>query len=222
MKKVAILSGDLINSTEYSAKTLESVLKVLKKEFKVLSKQYPNEKMSFFIYRGDSFQGVVENPELALSIALQIKAAVSSYTDVEDLPKNALPSADIRISIGIGEANYKKEALAESNGEAFQYSGRTLDTMKSEGIKIALTTANSEINAEFKVHLKFLDATTDRWSVASSEVVYFLIKAYKEQDIAKELDRSQAAINHRKKAAGWDAIKLLLERYKNVALNHFV
>jgi len=222
MKKIAILSGDLINSTSYDAITLKSVLLVLKKEFKVIEKQFPNENMSFSIYRGDSFQGVIENTELALAIALQIKTAVTSYTDVKDLPKNAIPSADIRISIGIGEAIYQKNALAESNGEAFQFSGRTLDVMKSEGMKMAITTANREINAEFKVHLKFLDAITDRWSIASSEVVYYLIKFYKEQDIARELNRSQAAINHRKKAAGWDPIKLLLQRYKDVAKNHFV
>lgn len=222
MKKIAILSGDLVNSTSYEAKTLKSVVEVLKKEFVVLKKQYPNENMSFSIYRGDSFQGVIENPVLALPIAMQIKTAVSSYTDIKDLPKNAMPAADIRISIGVGEAIYQKDAIAESNGEAFQFSGRTLDIMKSEGMKMALTTANKEINSEFKVHLKFLDATTDRWSVASAEVVYYLLKGYKEQDIAHELSRSQAAINQRKKAAGWDEIKLLLERYLNIAKNHFV
>jgi hypothetical protein len=133
-----------------------------------------------------------------------------------------MPKADIRISIGIGEASYQKNALTESNGEAFQLSGRTLDTMKSEGAKIALTTTVNEINAEFKVHLKFLDAVTNRWSIASAEVVYYLIKGYKEQEIAHTLNRSQAAINQRKKAAGWDAIKLLLERYVSIAKTQFV
>jgi hypothetical protein len=222
MKKIAVISGDLINSSQYEAKTLTSVLKVLKKEFRVIEKQYANEKIFFSVYRGDSFQGVVENPQLALAIAFQIKTAVSSYTDVGDRPKNAVPSADVRIAIGIGEAEYEKDAIVEGNGEAFQFSGRTLDGMKSEGTKMALTTADEEINNEFKVHLKFLDAITDRWSIASSEVVYYLIKNLKEQEIASKLDRSQAAINHRKKAAGWDEIKLLLERYSQVAKKHFI
>jgi hypothetical protein len=217
MKNLAILSGDLIDSSHYKAKTLKSVIALLKKEFNALEKVYPNEIMTFSIYRGDSFQGVVENISLALPIALQIKAAVSSYTESTEQPKNALPVAGIRISIGIGQANYQKNALAESNGEAFQFSGRTLDAMKSEGTQMALTTKLDEVNAEFKVHLKFLDAITDRWSTASAEVVYFLLKGYKERDIASALNRSQAAINQRKKAAGWDEIKLLLERYATVA-----
>ena len=222
MKTIAILSGDLINSSKYEDRTMTSVIKVLKKEFKAIEDRYPTENISFSIYRGDSFQGVVENPVLALSVALQIKTAVSRYTDIEELPKNAMPSADIRISIGVGKARYQRDALAESNGEAFQFSGRTLDSMKSEGLKMALTTANVEINDEFKVHFKFLDSVTDRWSVASSEVVYYLINNYKEQEIASELSRSQAAINHRKKAAGWEEIQFLLKRYEHVAKTHFV
>jgi hypothetical protein len=221
MKTIAIVSGDLINSSAYDLKDLKAVVLVLKKEFSVLEKQYSDESVYFSIYRGDSFQGVIENTELALAVALQIKAAVRAYVMSNDRPKNAIPIADIRISIGIGKATYKKEALEESNGEAFHFSGRTLDTMKSEGMKMALTTADQEMNAEFKVHLKFLDAITDRWSVASAEVVYYLLKNLKEQEIATKLNRSQAAINQRKKAAGWDEIKLLLERYSQVAQNHF-
>lgn len=222
MKKLAVLSGDLINSTQYEVETLKSVILVLKKEFKTLAAQYPNEVISFSIYRGDSFQGVIENTALALPIALQIKAAISSFTEVKDTPKNATPIPDVRISIGIGEASYQKDALSESNGEAFLLSGRTLDTMKIEGAKMALTTADKEINEEFKVHLKFLDALTNRWSIASAEVIYYLIKGFKEQEIAHTLNRSQAAINQRKKAAGWDGIKLLLERYVHVAKTKFV
>jgi len=221
MKVVAVLSGDLIDSSHYEKKTLTSVLKVLKNEFKTLKEQFPKETMSFSIYRGDSFQGVIENPVLALQIALQIKAAVSSYTEKEHLPKNAMPVADIRISIGVGEAEYQPDALAESNGEAFNFSGRTLDKMKSEGRKMAITTANENLNDELNVYLKFLDATTDRWSVASAEVVYYLINGYKEQEIADLLKRSQAAINLRKKAASWEEIKLLLKRYKTIAKTHF-
>ncbi|GHC51697.1 hypothetical protein [Ulvibacter litoralis] len=221
MKNIAILSGDLINSSEYESTTLKAVVTTLKKEFAVIEAQYPGERISFSIYRGDSFQGVVENPVLALTIALQIKAAVNAVTNAE-VSKSTTPIAGIRISIGIGEATYQKDALAESNGEAFQYSGRTLDIMKAEGMKMALTTANADVNSEFKVQLKFLDATTDRWSIASAEVVYFLLKGYKEQEIATELSRSQAAINLRKKAAGWDEIKLLLERYTQVAQQYFV
>ena len=218
---VAILSGDLINSSKLDPEDLKSVVALLKEELLQIEKRFPKILISFELYRGDSFQGVIGDPSLALTIALQIKSAVNRFAKT-DSAKSATPIADIRISIGVGEANYTKNALAESNGAAFQYSGRTLDAMKSEEMKIALTTNDSEINSEFKVHLKFLDALTDRWSIASAEVIYYLLKDYKEQEIARTLSRSQAAINQRKKAAGWEEIKLLLNRYSRVAKKHFV
>lgn len=216
----AIISGDLINSSKYAPDDLRSILEILKMEFQQIEKQFSDRAIFFELYRGDSFQGIVEDSSLALAIALQIKSAVNKYSKNEDA-KNAAPIADIRISIGLGEVTYVKNALAESNGEAFQYSGRTLDTMKSEEMKIALTTKDHDINSEFKVHLKFLDALTNRWSIASAEVVYYLLRNYKEQEIARKVSRSQAAINQRKKAAGWEEIKLLLDRYKQVAKKHF-
>ena len=222
MKTIAVLSGDLINSSEYTPKTLKAILAILKRELKRIKSAYADEAMTFSMYRGDSFQGVIENPELALRIALQIKCAINSYSEENEGAKNKTPKADIRIAIGIGEAEYDKNALAESNGQAFQYSGRTLDAMKGQGLKMALTTPNPDLNDEFKVSCAFLDTTTNRWSVASAEVVYYLLQNYKEQAIAKAVERSQAAINHRKQAADWDAINLLLQRYETVAKKHFV
>jgi GGDEF domain-containing protein len=220
MGVIAVITGDLVNSSQYSAEMMEDILLILKEEFKGISKQF-SEKIYFSLHRGDSFQAVVEEPDKALSIALFIKAAVRRYADVAEASKSSLSSADIRISIGIGEATFQKDALSESNGEAFQFSGRALDAMKSEGLKMSLTTPNTEVNKEFKVHLKFLDAITNRWSLASAEVVYYLLNHHKEQEIANMLNRSQAAINQRKKVAGWEEIKLLLERYEQIAKKYF-
>ncbi len=222
MKTIAVLSGDLINSSRYEASLLTGVIKLLKQEFLDIISCHPKTDITFSIYRGDSFQGVIEDPKIALAAAMQIKTAVTKYIDKKEGAKNKAPLADIRISIGVGKAIYQKKVLEESNGEAFQFSGRTLDAMKSEGSKMALTTSNLEINEEFKVSFKFLDAITDRWSTASAEVVHYLLKGHTEQQIANKLKRSQTAIHLRKKAAGWEEIQLLLKRYEQVAQKYFV
>lgn len=222
MKNLSVISGDFINSSQYEANLLKTILKHLKAEFTMIENQLSAEGVHFSIYRGDSFQGVLENPVKALSVALQIKAFVNKTVSKAAQTKSKTPIADIRISIGIGEADYDKTSITESNGAAFHFSGRTLDKMKLEGSKMALTTANKEINAEFLVSFAFLDAITNRWSTASAEVVYYLLKGYTEQQIANEIGRSQAAINLRKKAAGWEEIQLLLKRYEQVAKKYFV
>jgi len=109
----------------------------------------------------------------------------------------------------------------ESNGQAFQFSGRTLDEMKKENRKLQLKTPNENINSEFDTSLLLFDTISDKWSTASAEVIYFLLKNFKETDIAIELGISQSAVNQRKKAAGWDAINSLLSRYESLIKEHF-
>ncbi|MBA3986202.1 MAG: hypothetical protein H0X63_06450 [Flavobacteriales bacterium] len=213
---VAVLTADLINSTTYDKKTLQQVIAVLKEEFEELNTR---EDAIFAIFRGDSFQGILKQPKDALHIALQLKTSICKVQSATQ-KKSSSPMADVRIAIGIGEAEYNENAIAESNGEAFHLSGKTLDLMKSENKKISLKTANAEINGEFQVSLKFLDSLTDKWSIASAEVVYFLLKGLKEQQIANELHRSQAAIHLRKKAAGWEEIQLLLQRFEQNIENY--
>lgn len=210
---IAVITGDLVNSSQYDLVTMNALISRLNKEFDRLSGEFSEKIVRFSMYRGDSFQGIIEDASLALSIAIRLKALVNSYSTDKSSAGNRSPLADVRIAIGIGTGNYNPDAIHISNGEAFQLSGRALDTMKHDNLKMSLHTNNEDINDEFKVHMSFLDHVTNHWSMASAEVVYFLLKAYKERDIADELNRSQAAINLRKKAAGWEEIKLLLGRY---------
>tara|TARA_R110002072_G_scaffold48716_12_gene133218 strand:+ start:5760 stop:6404 length:645 start_codon:yes stop_codon:yes gene_type:complete len=209
---VAVLTADLINSRGYDKPFLKGVLTLLKKEFEVISKEHD---AIFTLFRGDSFQGIIKHPEDALQIALRLKTVVLKVENPGQQKSN-IPMADVRIAIGIGEADYNEKAITESNGEAFHFSGLTLDTMKDENKKISLKTVNNNINDEFKVSLKFLDNLADKWSIASAEVIYYLLMGMKEQQIADLLQRSQAAINLRKKAAGWEEVQLLLQRFKQV------
>lgn len=215
-KQIAVITGDLVDSSSFSNDRMLAIISRLKNEFTTLKTTESAGKAYFSLYRGDSFQGIVEETENALVIALKLKALINSYVDKNTDTGNKTPLADVRISIGIGEATYDIDAINVSNGPAFQLSGRSLDTMKANNLMMSLTTGDPEIDDEFRVHMKFLDGITHRWSIASAEVVYFLLNDYKELQIANELNRSQAAINLRKKAAGWDEIKLLMQRYEHV------
>ncbi len=219
---IAVITGDLVNSSQFSQSRINAMIQRLNAKFDALKLQKSGKGVVFTMFRGDSFQGIVEDPTEALRVSLQLKALINSFDDSGEVAGNTLPIADVRISIGIGDANYDPNAINVSNGEAFELSGRTLDTMKTNQVKMALSTSEQNVNDEFKVHMKFLDRITDRWSMASAEVVYYLLRQLKEQQIADKLNRSQAAINHRKKAAGWEEIQLLLNRYEQVIIKQFV
>lgn len=220
---VAVLTADLVESSQYDEKALGKVLDTLKNEFSLMEKSSLTGAVNFRIYRGDSFQGIIKRPENSLKIALQIRSAIKaipqSFSAKEE---NYSKMADVKLAIGIGSVDFERESIAESNGQAFQFSGRTLDQMKYETRKTRLTTPSENINNEFNASLFLLDTLIDRWSKASAEVVYFLLKGLKEREIAEELNISQSAVNQRKKTAGWEPILILMQRFEEAISNTFV
>jgi len=217
---IAVITADLLNSTRYSGELLTDVLDILNAEIKGIETKYKNSK--FELYRGDSLQGVIE-PVFSFRSALRIKTAVNKLRSQKAIDSNSYRiEADLRISIGIGTIEFKRESIMESNGEAFQFSGRTLDEMKKTGRKMTLKTGIEEVNNEFDNAFLLFDIITDKWSSASAEVIYYLLKEMKETEIAETLGISQSAVNQRKKAAGWDAILSLMERYEQVMKQYFI
>jgi hypothetical protein len=203
-----VITGDLIDSTKYTSQELDTILDVVNQEFEHFRSAHDAD---FKIFRGDSFQGIVLDPTIALDLVIAIKTAVNKIP-IKNKKISGLP--DFRIAIGIGTINLKRESILESNGEAFQFSGKTLDTMKGDYPRLLLKTADDDLNDEFNVHFSLLDSVTSKWSMSSAEVIYYLHKGYKEVKIAETLGINQSAVNHRKKVANWDSIDLLLDRYR--------
>lgn len=213
---IAVITADLIDSSRLLENLLERTLDVLKSEFEQIKKMYGKDKVDFKIYRGDSIQGIIKRPEDSLHLVLQLKTAINRLQQKEQVARAHATQVDFKVAIGIGSQELEREAIAESNGQAFQFSGRTLDEMKNESRRTGLTTFHEDVNEEFRTSLLLLDTITEKWSTASAEVVYYSLKGLKEKEIAAILKISQSAVNQRKKAAGWEAVALLLERYKEV------
>ncbi len=214
---IAVLTADLIDSSHYDEEILDKVLNALTLEFEHVSEKYGRDSVKFSIYRGDSFQGIIKDPHFAFEIAMQIKAAINRIHLKKTKKSKAYSKiADFKMAIGIGTQELEREAISESNGQAFQFSGRTLDEMKTENRKTGIKTSSENINDEFNTSFLLLDTITDKWSTASAEVVYYLLRGLKEREIAAEVNISQSAVNQRKKAAGWEAISHLLSRYHTV------
>ena len=211
---ISVLTGDIIDSSSYSTNMLDTTLNTINNEFDQLKDQYS---ATFKLFKGDSFQGVVAQPENALKVSLFLKTVINKIPNANK-GSNML---DVRMAIGVGNIALKRASILESNGEAFQYSGRTLDNMKGDYPRLLLKTSDENINNEFNVHFSFLDSVTSKWSRESAEVVYYLLRNYKEREIAAQLGITQSAVNQRKKAANWDSISMLLKRYESV-INYFI
>lgn len=76
------------------------------------------------LYRGDSFQLLVEDPALAIYIAILLRAGL-----IYNTPDTSDGVWDARISVGIGSIDFISENIVTSDGEAFLLSSTQLDNI---------------------------------------------------------------------------------------------
>lgn len=214
-KNYVVLTGDIIDSSQVKENEKDKLIDSLKQAFgEIEHKKNKQPLPSFNIFRGDSFQGVLQNPTGALEAALLIRSSLR-----KNQPGEQKSDWDARIAIGVGTVDYLPENISEGDGPAYQRSGPVLDELKGD-YKCAITVPWEEFNGEFKASCALLDAVINKWTQPQAEIIYMLLKGKTPKKIGKELDISQAAVHYRVKAAGWFAIEELIIRYKNIINEH--
>ena len=214
----AVITGDLIDSSKFVNNEWQKVAFLLYESFRIVENEtVPNEafQYKFEIYRGDSFQGVLKNPEFAL------KTAITILTYLQTHPVNnkmVLP----RLSIGIGTIDYfsSSDKISESDGEAFRNSGRILDEMKKKNEMLKVTTPESRLNDIFDVQCTFFDVLCDKWKIEDSEALFGKMKNLTQEQIAFEYGISQSAVSYRLKSAGYKAVKKFIHYYEKLFQNN--
>lgn len=205
-KKIyAVLTGDLVGYSRYKTKDRKEVLLHLKDSFKKLPLDIIASK--FWVFRGDSFQGILSRPEEALKAALIIRSSlVSRY-------KGKRSRLDARIAIGIGTVDYLPRRVGEGDGEAFRNSGIELDGMKKSEKNLIVKTPWIELNEELSTECSLLDAVIERWTREQAEAMMYQIMGLTQEEIARVLKISQPAVFHRLRTCGSRAVQEFLQRY---------
>jgi len=209
----AVLTGDVVDSSKLKLaerRRLTEALNNVFGKFNVKSKNELGLKVGFEWFRGDGFQGVVEDPAEALRLALVIR----TYLQGKVIFASQTRKTDARIAIGIGKITFKAASLSESDGEALQFSGRLLDSMKKLPNRIALKSTRLTLDEEINVSCVLLEDIITKWTAPQAEVIYYKLLNYKEVMIAELLNIKQPTVNQRAKAASWLAVERLLQRYQ--------
>ena len=205
MKNIAVLTCDITNSTTLNDIERRNLNDRIKCFVENTTKENEAE---YLLYRGDSLQGVVSDTSKALKHAIYLKAYIKAFKKANS---QRTTEVDIRISIGIGSIDFQGNSLLDSDGEAFQNSGRVLDTMKKKGRTLMLTTSDVSTNTKWDVILTLMEDVLEQWTILSAEVIWRLIEGWEDQKIQEDLKISQPAVSQRKKRAGWKAVKKMLD-----------
>lgn len=204
MSLQAILTGDIVNSTLLHPAREKKLRRQLEEQF-----QAAGGAIEF--YRGDSFQAWCKEPAAALQQAMMCRAAAIS---LEGSRKKT--SADIRISIGIGQVKLPLGPLSMAKGEAFLLSGRSFDSMAKAGQRLLLTTTEPMANIAVTVIAEYADAVFAGVSAKQAEVLLELLQGSSQQAIAKKLRKTASTIHQRQQSARWPELQKLIQHFETI------
>ena len=195
----SIITGDIIKSRQKSDPN--SWLTTLKESLSFLEK----DTRLWEIYRGDSFQIEIKDAKRSFEASIYLKACIKLQKGL-----------DVRLAIGLGKKSFVGDTITESNGEVFQFSGGTLETLKKEKVNLKIKTANKQLDNELNLYFKLALVTMDKWTPNSAEIVKLTIEQPKalQQELASQIGISQNTVSERQKRAKLDEILELDQMYR--------
>ncbi|SFR74899.1 SatD family protein [Maribacter stanieri] len=196
---IAIITGDIINSENHPS---SQWIDLLKNYFN----QFGASPMNWEIYRGDEFQLKVTEKN-ALFTAIRIKAMLKS-----------IKGLDVRMGVGIGLETYIGTGVTESNGPAYQRSGRNFETLKESKVNLSIATGDTSKDRTLNLMLRLALDFMDDWSVVSAEIVTLALDypQFSQKEIAQRLGIKQSAVSQRLKRARLDLVLDVLSYYKEL------
>jgi hypothetical protein len=205
----AVITGDLVDSTAITD-DYHNILYAMADDIK----QYQLKDFQFDLYRGDSFQALISDPDKALLISIIIRAGLRRYSNGSSIED----AWDARVSLGIGKImSDNNSKLGQLRGEAFVRSGRALDIMKKEGARLKITTGEEQIDKEFDSTCPLADHIISRWTTSQAEAIYlYLLKNITQTEIGKALQQTQRVISKRLESSNLESMTNFFNRFKEI------
>ena len=204
-----IITGDIVDSSQISAQYRGELLNCLN----TMGEQCVTP-FSMELFRGDSFQLLIDEPSAAIKIAILLRAGLIRHTASKE---NGM--WDARISLGIGNVEFLSERIVTSDGEAFHYSGRQLDEMGKQ--RLAVKTPWQDVNDELALSTAFIDDIINGWSSKQAGMIYLALRQdTPKKDIAKLIGTSVQNVRNVLSSAKESLVRKYIERYRDIITTH--
>lgn len=157
---IAVLTGDIVNSTKMSKDTYSSVIKRLNALLQDVNDQF---NANGEIYRGDEFQIQYPNPVDALKSTLLLKLALHLATFSEK-------PIQCTLSLAYGAHDIYADKPNTSSGAVFVASGRGLEKTARGELSLKIDHACDEI--ELDLLTQFLNHNLNRLTKTQAQLLY--------------------------------------------------
>jgi len=197
----AVITADIVNSTKIEETSryllIEEVYKIIQ-EMQILSP------IKCEMYRGDSFQVMVDDVKCCLEVAILIRLGLKRSNLLEH------GKLDARMAIGVGDISYEHEQVILSDGEAFRLSGRTFEKLNKK--RLLISTNINNVDEPLNVMLAFIDELLKGLSYTQSKYLYdSLLYNMSQMELANVYNTSQPNIAKHLKSAKENLFRLFFD-----------
>jgi hypothetical protein len=220
----ATISADIVSSTSLNVEQRLILEKELIELLNILKRTFSSKIFFGRLIKGDYIECVLEEPKLALRVALLMKSFVKSL----DMKTDKISSKKIkdfreygiRIAIGVGELSIWNKKKGIIDGEAIYLSGRAVNEMSLHDKKIKNTlvfkSKNEDWNQSLLPVFDLLDVLFSKYKRAQSEIVFYKLLNKSEKEITGILTKGQSTINQHSTATGWFAVENAVEYFEKI------
>ena len=215
----SVITGDIINSTKYDLETRKTIRRILVEDIsRELQSHFCSQVIPFPIdvFRGDSWQLLVLQPNLSLRICLLIRTLIRAFMFSNKI--------NTRISIGFGGAVIPDLKVSMGDGDAYIRSGKGLDYLEHSGYNLALDIGTSfqfltNLVEALNHNIHLVDFISSNWTYKQCYAVAGMIKGISSLQISKSwfkqiIDRS--VVSRHLEKAGWGVLEDNLIFFENI------
>ncbi len=184
-KPYAVLTGDVVKSSGVPVKKWLTALKIALNTFGRNLDEWE-------IFRGDSFQLMLDQPQRSLFAALVIKASLKQIDE----------NLDARIAIGFGKVNYLADQISQSNGPAFIRADMLYEKLGKKAFAV-------EYSENLSIMVDMAQLAINNWTSLEAETFLAKLKqpAISQVQLAAVLNTTQSRVSERLKRSGYEEIQ---------------
>jgi len=209
----AVLTGDIIGSRRWNAQRRPELFDALRTVAQQLQTQFPAAvRLPIDLYRGDSWQLLIVEPQDALRIAIYIR------TTLRLLPASF--RLDSRIAIGLGTIDFlPTDRISQGDGPAFQRSGQILQTLEywQMGLDATDDLWPPALRTTLQALVHHLDFLIQHWTPKQGRAIRGALLGQNQETIGRswpDAPISQQAVAQHLQRSGWSAVEETLHAFE--------